>query len=67
MISLEENRSLIIKSLGMKPKNGGKPPRENNDIKDKIFILVFGIDLSCLKWNTWFLLSNKTTEDDTIE
>lgn len=41
---------MITRSLGIKPKKGGKPPRENKDMKDSVFVFMFEIELICLKW-----------------
>ena len=49
IISFEEARRLIIKSLGMKPKKGGRPPSESNAMNDIVFTFVFGMELICLK------------------
>ena len=48
--SFEEARRLITSSLGIKPRNGGSPPRENNLIKASVFVFLFEIELICLKW-----------------
>lgn len=65
--SFIEVKKLITSSLGIKPKNGGKPPSEKRAIKESVFVFVSGMDLSCLKWKIWLALSKNTTEEETIE
>lgn len=49
MISFEEVKRLITSNLGIKPRKGGNPPRENKAMKDRVFVFVLVIDLICLK------------------
>ena len=48
--SWEVERTLIIRSLGMKPRNGGSPPNEKRAMNEAAFSLVSVISLICLKW-----------------
>ena len=41
---------MIIRSLGVKPRNGGSPPSEKRHKNEAAFSLVFWINLICLKW-----------------
>lgn len=56
---------MIIKSLGMKPRNGGRPPKENKAKKERVLDFIPGIELICLKWKIWFLLRRRTTDEET--
>ena len=45
-----DERSWIIKSFGINPRKGGRPPREKRAVNAIAFTLVLGIELICLKW-----------------
>ena len=65
--SFEEDNRLITRSLGMKPRNGGSPPRENRLVNERALVFALGIELICLKWKTWLVLRRRATEDETME
>ena len=65
--SLEEANRLMIRSLGKNPKKGGSPPSENSAMKDRVLVFLLGMELICLKWKIWLVLSKKTTDEDTTE